>query len=749
MSFLKRYLIALNKYKWIPFITVAATTTAAGLLSLTQSEPAPQYRAQGSLTLTQPTALFSETGSQIQQAGQALSAQMLLADNVITATARQTGLEPEDIVAAIRDKQLNVNVTQATESEEGATPFSIMVQYVGAQPEEAQRLVGVLMQGMVQQSRLINSERLSLRIDEISERLPKVTQELREAEQKLEAYNRREEADILAARTGGLVGAIAGAKDQQRQIRLTLEGVTAQLNSLQSRLGLSADQAYVSSALSADPIIANLRAQIYQAESQLEILRRDLRPEHPDIIAVNNQLASYKTLLNDRANEVLGGNGVAAPLPGADRAAALRQSSSLDPTRQQLANTLVSLQTQRETLEQQYRAAIATEQQLRQEYATIPNKQLEQQRLAQTVALKKSLFDRIQAALVDAQAAEAETTTSLRVQVPPAVVPLEVSGPLSPIILMVGGAGAGLLIGGVLVFLMSTLEGRYYTKEELQNALRQQTAPLLEILPLVDDDLLPPSFSEDDRMVSLITEEGSPYLNAYERLRSSLKRLGGKGAKVVLVTSSGQGEGKTHCAYNLAIASARAGKRTVLIEADLRKPSLIESLGIAPDLGATIEPLQYYGSPADCIRLVPSLENFYIVPSTGPQRQPAAILESSEMKRLLEDCRGRFDFVVVDTPSILRYNDALLLEPSVDGFMLVTRPGQTQESLLAESLELISESQIPFFGVVINGADVAVAFDEVQDEFGDLGDLGNLEDDEFEAATYGDYSEEFQGTSRR
>ncbi len=739
MSFLKRYLIALGKYKWIPLVSVAATTTAAGLISLTQTAPAPQYRGQGALTLNQPAALFSETGSQIQQAGQVITREMLLADNVIEATARQAGLKPEMMA-----EKLQVSVQQADETLK--TPFLIGINYVSGNEEEAKTVVLALMQGMVQQSQLINSARLRARIEEISKRLPSITEELRAAEQELEVYNRREEADILSARTGSLVGAIAGAKEQQRQIRLTLEGVNAQIRSLEGRLGLSADQAYVSSALSADPIIANLRAQIYQAESQLEILRRDLRGEHPDVIALQNQLDSYKTLLNERAQEVLGGNGIAAPLATAGAMSELRQRSSLDPTRQQLANTLVSLQTQRDTLQQQVQAALQTEQQLRQEYATIPNKQLEQQRLAQRVALKKALFDRVQAALIDAQAAEAETSTSLRIERPAGVEPLEVSGPLSPVVLMLGGAGAGLIVGGALVFLMSTLEGRYYTKEELQNALRQQTAPLLEMLPLIDEALLPPPLLQDDRGVSLITEEGSPYLNAYERLRGNLRRMGGKGAKVILVTSAGQSEGKTHCAYNLAIASARAGKRTVLVEADLRKSSLIECLGVAPDLGATLEPLQYYGSPSDCIRLVPSLENLYIVPSTGPQRQPAAILESSEMKRLLDDCRGRFDFVVIDTPSILRYNDALLMEPSVDGFMVVTRPGQTQESMLNEALEMISEAQIPFFGVVINGADITVQETTIEDEFGDL-DV--LEDDEFEAAYSSDYADDYQPLGRR
>jgi capsular exopolysaccharide synthesis family protein len=191
--------------------------------------------------------------------------------------------------------------------------------------------------------------------------------------------------------------------------------------------------------------------------------------------------------------------------------------------------------------------------------------------------------------------------------------------------------------------------------------------------------------------------------------------------------------------YNLAIASARSGKRTLLVEADLRNPSQISVLGISPDFDANLEPLQYYGDTSNCIRLVPSIENLYIVPSTGPQQQPAAILESSEIRRLLEDARGRFDFVVIDSPSILRYNDAQLIEPLVDGILLVVRPGYTQASLLTECLELLSDSQLPFFGAVINGAesDLGVDFEDDNDE--DLDYLDNLDDDDDTAI--GDYAQ--------
>jgi capsular exopolysaccharide synthesis family protein len=733
-SFVKRYLIAIDKYKWVGLATVLLTSSAAGALTLTQKPPETQFRVIGSLALNSAPAVFSETGSQIQVSGQDLTAEVLLADNVIEATARRAAIKPETLVDRIQEKMLKIDVKQPTAKD--PTPFSMTLTYMGNDRDQSVQIVGSLMEGMIQQSLLINSSRLRSRIAAIQQRMPKVIKELRQSESQLEQYNRREEADILAARSGTLVQAIASSQEQQRQLRLGFEGVVAQQRSLESRLGLSADQAYVSSALSADPIIASLRARIYEVESQIALQQKDLRPDHPQMIALRNQLQSANSQLNERAKEVVGGNGLAAPLNTAGLQ--IRQDSSLDPTRQQMANNLVALQTQREGIEQQYRSALATEQQLRQEYATIPNKQLEQQRLAQQVALKKAIFDKMQAALVDAQSADAETVSSLRIERPPTAKEIPGQKPLGGVLLLLAGGGAGILIGGGLIFLLSQLEGRYYTKEELQNALRQQEAPLLEVLPALGRVDLVNLSQESNRAISILRDAGSPYLDAYERLRSNLRRAGNKSVKIVLVSSPSNLEGKSLVAYNLAIASARAGKRTLLMEADLRNPSQISVLGISPDFDANLEPLQYYGDSSDCIRLVPSIENLYIVPSTGPQQQPAAILESSEIRRLLEDARGRFDFVVIDTPSILRYNDALLIEPLVDGILLVVRPGYTQASLLTECLELVSDSQLPFFGAVINGAesDLGVDFEDENDY--DLDYLENLDDED--DTPIGDYA---------
>ncbi|MEO0969001.1 MAG: lipopolysaccharide biosynthesis, partial [Cyanobacteria bacterium J06639_18] len=180
--------------------------------------------------------------------------------------------------------------------------------------------------------------------------------------------------------------------------------------------------------------------------------------------------------------------------------------------------------------------------------------------------------------------------------------------------------------------------------------------------------------------------------------------------------------------------AARAGKRTVIIETDLRSPSRCESLKVTPNSEASIEPLRYYGSLSECIRLVPDVENLYIIPSAGPVRQPAAVLESSEIKRLMEDARQRYDLVILDTHTLTFSNDALLIQPYSDGTIIVARPNYTEENLLSEAIDQLQESEMGLLGAIINGADITVSLREPTPE-AEIVDDSSVEEPEEQLTT--------------
>jgi capsular exopolysaccharide synthesis family protein len=687
----KRYLIAFEKYKWIGLTSFALVVAGSTVVAM-QPEPPASYVANGALTYTSPPVFFSATGSEILQQGQELSQEVLLSDQIIETVAAQVHVKPQKI-------GLNVALSLPKKSKTGELESSIIeLKYKDSDKKRAQEIVQLLMETMVKLSGEINTGRLKAIIKKINERVPPTKRELEVAEKRLEQYDRIQGPAILAAENGSLLTGITTSQTQQRQIQLTLAGIDAQIRSLQTKLGLTVNQAYVSSALSADPIIASLRSQIYQVETQIEVYRRDFRALHPTMIQLRRQKEAYEKLLQQRANEVVGGGGMAAPLGGTT---GIRTQINLDPSRQLLANQLVTLQTQRETLQQQLSSLIKEEAQLRQEYSLIPNKQLERSRLEQEVLLKKAVYDKMQAKLSDAKTAEAETVSSLSIARAPIVI-ANIKPPKSVFATLAVGGFLGLIVGGGVIFLLGSLEGTFKTKEDIRDTLKQREVTVLGELPLMAFENLSP----DD--LSVVLSLDSPYLEFYEKFRSNLRRIGGKNLKVVMIASTSSFEGKTVSAYNLGIASARAGKRTLIVETDLRSPSCCQSLKVTLNADANLEPLRYYASLSECIHLVPNVENLYIVPSPAPVRQPAAVLESSELRRLIADARERYDFVILDTNPISLCNDALLIQPYSDGIVLVTRPNYTQENILGETIDELVESELGLVGAIINGSDITV-----------------------------------------
>jgi capsular exopolysaccharide synthesis family protein len=222
---------------------------------------------------------------------------------------------------------------------------------------------------------------------------------------------------------------------------------------------------------------------------------------------------------------------------------------------------------------------------------------------------------------------------------------------------------------------------------------------------------------EGEEIEPILADANANYLPYYERLRSTLRLVGGgETVKVVIVTSITGGEGKTATAYNLAIAAALAGRRTLLVEGNLRSPSKSEEIGVTPDPNSFREPLLYYGAKSKSIRLAPNIENLSILPSPGPQKQAAAIIESSELQLILKDSRGRFDLVIVDTPSLSSCNDALLLEELADGIILVTRQAITRSSLLSEATDQLTEAEVKILGAVINYVDITPTLNTAEPE---------------------------------
>jgi capsular exopolysaccharide synthesis family protein len=702
-SIVKRYAIAFNQYKVVGFVAFAVCVAGAGLLSLSEPPP-PSYKASSALASNSPAIPLSTTGPTIHEQGKAaLTAEFLVDQEVVESVAAQVGIDPRLVKAA------SVRVPEPEE------PQFYYVSYKDSTPERAETVLRLLMEAMVAKSLAFNQLRLDSMIEAMEKRMPEVQAELEAAEEKLVQFDRVEGAIFLEAETGSLQGEVVGAQTSQRAAGQKIEVLTASIAALERQLGLSAEEAYTSGALSQDPIVGNIRSQISQIETQQALQAETLRPEHPQMRAFQKQIAGLEGLLENRAAEIIGGGGVGAPLLNSDR---IRVSSALDPLRQEMAGRLVALKLDLENTQRELEIAQRSEQEAMRKFINLPDLQLERERIARELAIQKGFYDQLQTQLIDARTARNETTSNLSIAQAPEIEET-ITPPPNVILLVLGGTIVGLGVGGAVIFLLSALEGRCYTMEEVSKAFASRDIPVLGTIPqLIDFETY-----DEEAMLTIINPE-SPYLDYYERLRSNIVRSGEKAPpKVVAITSCGADEGKTITTYNLAIAAARSGKRTLIIEADLRSPSQIAALGLSINPESLLDPLRHYDPARNNMRLVPGVENLYVISTPGPQSQAVAIIESSELRALIQTARERFDFIVIDTPSLSRCNDTLMIEALTDGLLLVGRPGFTQTSLVAEQANAIEEAgeKLTVIGSVVNGAEITIELpplpeDELLDE---------------------------------
>jgi len=186
----------------------------------------------------------------------------------------------------------------------------------------------------------------------------------------------------------------------------------------------------------------------------------------------------------------------------------------------------------------------------------------------------------------------------------------------------------------------------------------------------------------------------------YRQLRTRLSHAEGATAlRTILVTSPQKSEGKSITAANLALTMAQElQRRVVLVEADLRKPSLQQMFGLPAGPGLA-DFLAGACELRDALKYLPE-HHLTVMPAGAMPTNPAELLGSTAMRRLLDQLRSRFDRVILDTPPVLPLADVAVLAPLVDGTLLVVRAGVTPKPAIENALRAFDSSRL--LGVVLN-----------------------------------------------
>jgi polysaccharide biosynthesis transport protein len=209
--------------------------------------------------------------------------------------------------------------------------------------------------------------------------------------------------------------------------------------------------------------------------------------------------------------------------------------------------------------------------------------------------------------------------------------------------------------------------------------------------------------------IELVTQvrPQSQMAESYRALRTSLLLSNlGSPPKVIMVTSALPQEGKTTTSINCAVVLAQKGVRVLLIDADLRRPSIHKTLGMGPRTGLS-NVLTGSTTLEQAITRTAVLPNLYVLPAGTPPPNPAELLASANMRDVLAQLRDQYDHIVVDTPPSLSVTDAVVLSPRADAVVLVIRSGQTTKQSLRRSRDILAQVNAKVVGVLLNAVDLS------------------------------------------
>jgi capsular exopolysaccharide synthesis family protein len=271
----------------------------------------------------------------------------------------------------------------------------------------------------------------------------------------------------------------------------------------------------------------------------------------------------------------------------------------------------------------------------------------------------------------------------------PAALP---SSPVSPRVIqnLLIGLALGIVLGAGAAFAVESLDRRLKDSDDVIAAVG------LTVLGVVPFDMPGEPIPAETHPMSVRAE-------AYRKVRTNLAFVTESGTpNSIIITSATSSEGKTSLAVNLAIASARAGQRVVLVDADLRRP-MVQAVLRMPEHPGLVDVLAGTTDLWDAIQLS-EISQFDVLTSGPVPSNPNELIGSAKMLETIQLLENEYEMVIIDTPPVLPVADALSLSVNVDGVVVVTRLGQTTRDRLRRAKEGLMNVHANILGIVPNGA---------------------------------------------
>ena len=558
----------------------------------------------------------------------------------------------------------------------------IEVHYRSADPQLAANVVNKLMETYIEDNRKARFESTMQASDWLQKQLVDLQMKVETSQEKLVHYQREheilgidEKQNIITAKLDELNKALTMAEsermDKEAFYRLVESGDPDAIASS----SIDIDAGTGGGGQSASALLESLRSKRADLNIQAADLGTQFGPSYPKLAQLNNQLKEIDTQIAAEMKKVVG------KVRG-EYLTALRRENMLH-----------------DALERQ-----------KQEANKLNESAIEYNILKRDSETYRTLYEGILEKMRQAGVSAGLKSNNFRIidSARPPSYPIEPNIPRNLGFALMLGLASG--VG--LAFLLEGLDNTIRTTEQAESISGLASLGMIPLGSRAARDgangkrLVIASSKE---AVELITQARpqSPMAESYRALRTSLL-LSNLGAppKVIMVTSALPQEGKSTTSTNTAVVLAQKGVRVLLIDADLRRPSIHKILGMGPRSGLS-NVLTGSTTLEQAITRTTIVPNLFILPAGTPPPNPAELLASANMRAMLDQLREQYDHIVVDTPPTLSVTDAVVLSPRADAVVLVIRSSQTTKQALRRARDILAQVNAKVVGVLLNAVDLS------------------------------------------
>ncbi len=531
-----------------------------------------------------------------------------------------------------------------------------------------------------------------------------IEQQLEETENQLKEFMDRSNLVSIDAQTEQLITTITTLESKKQEIRVQLVAVNSAIDTYENQLeeikpGL-ADQFSESLA----PRLTNFQFALAELETEKLLLlsknpELETNPDHPELQRINQQISRAQDQIREIADRLVNSNSsLSLSFLGSE-------NGSISEKIIQISEKLMELKVEKSQYETQVQALDQRIDSFNQRFENLPEDIITLARLKRDVKINEELY-----LLVSNQFAEMSlwerTQFGMGRPLDYSYVPKNPIKPQKKLWVLIG-----FLFGGILgvgyIFIREALDDTIKSSDYLKN----YNIPFLGNIP--DFNIIDSFDSKDNQIIQgksvsnqLLTflDHISPISEAYRRLRiNTVYADPDKDYKVLMVTSSTKGEGKSTIAANLAVTFGEAEKKVLIVDLDLRRPAMHKVFGEAKEPG--LVELLFETAGYDTTIKETIAPNVDLICAGQKTPEPASVLDSQKLKTVIDELKDEYDHIILDTAPYGIISDSASLLRLTDGLIVIARFGKTTKKEFDFTLDGLQHLNAEIVGIVLNAFD--------------------------------------------